>query len=81
MVSKKEYKGKIVRFLETPENGLLIQTKDICAVVELKECPTHEWLDLVEAISIAGKNDATDFAMWLNETFAGYELETLVRPR
>jgi len=80
-ISTMEYNGKIVRFLKMPENGLLIKSKDVYAALGLNECLSHVWLDLAEAVCVAGKNDDTNFAMWLNETFAEYESITLVRPQ
>lgn len=80
-ISIMEYNGKIVSFLKMPENRLLIKAKDVYAALGLNECLSHVWLDLAEAVCAAGKNDDTDFAMWLNETFAAYESITLVRPQ
>lgn len=84
-ISTSEYDGNEIRFLRLPENGLLLNTKDVCGLLGVKVRPpgtalSQPCLDLASAIGIAGQNNA-DFAMWLNEAFAGYDLETLIHPR
>ena len=79
-----EYNEQQIRFLELPPSGLLLNTKDVCMVLGIIERPEGDELadpslDLTSAVLIAaGYDDA--FAMWLHETFAGYDIETLVGP-
>ena len=78
------YEGKPISFLRLPDNGLLLRTKDICNVLGIVERPANSvlgepCLDLASAVRVA-VNDP-DFAMWLNETFAGYNLKTSVHFR
>ena len=83
-VQKKEFRNSTIRFLELPDNDLLLNTKDVLAVLAITDRPegsdlAEPCLDLVSAVNMAsGNND--DFAMWLNESFAAYNLETLVHP-
>ena len=79
-----EYKGREIACLRFPDKGLLLKTKDICAILNIVERPYgHELsapsLDLASASMLAYVRDS-DFAEWLTETFASYNLETLVRP-
>lgn len=78
------YKGVKVRFINLPDNGLLLNTKDICSVLKVTNRPVGTVLsgpciDLASAINVAASN--TDFVMWLNGTFANYDLQTLVHPQ
>jgi hypothetical protein len=79
------YDGKQISFLKLPDNDLLLRTKDICRILGILDRPDDSalgqpCLDLASAANLALASDP-EFAMWLNETFAGYNLETLVHPR
>ena len=83
-VQKKEFRNSTIRYLELPDNDLLLNTKDVLAVLAITDRPqggnlAEPCLDLASSVNVAsGSND--DFAMWLNESFADYNLETLVHP-
>jgi hypothetical protein len=71
-----------IRYIKLPDNGLLINTKDYCLIAGITERPSghvlaQPCLDIVSAINFSG---SADFAIWLNETFVGYNIETLVHP-
>lgn len=79
------YKGRPVSFLKLPDNHVLLKTIDICDILEIDERPTgtviaQPCLDLASAVNLALANDP-EFAMWLNETFAGFNPETSVHPK
>ena len=78
------FQGKPISFLKLPGNGLLLRTTDFCGVLGIIERPagtalSKPCLDLASAVSLS-MADNPDFAMWLNETFVGYNFETLVHP-
>lgn len=78
------YKGIKIRFVSLPNNGLLLNTKDVCSVLKINNRPAGSVLsgpciDLAGAINVAASD--TDFGMWLNETFANYNPQTLVHPQ
>ena len=78
------YKGTPILFVPVETNGLLLKTTDICNVLGINERPVDSALskpsmNLTTAVTLAKRIDA-DFAMWLNETFAGYDLETHDEP-
>jgi hypothetical protein len=84
-VTTADYKGNPITFVKLPGNGLLLKTKDVCKVLGITDRPagnelSQPELDLASAVNLAMSDDP-DFAMWLNETFAGYNLETLVRSK
>lgn len=78
------YKTSKIRFLTLPDNGLLLNTRDICSALGITDRPagtdlSQPCLDLASAVNIAAAYDP-DFAMWLNKTFASYNLQQVVRP-
>jgi len=78
------YESKPILFLKLPGNDLLLKTTDICNVLGIVDRPANSalarpCLDLASAVNLALAQDE-DFGMWLTETFAGYNLETLVHP-
>jgi hypothetical protein len=78
------YQGTLITFMTLPGNDLLLKTKDVCRVLDIIDRPvgtelSQLSLDFAGAVYLAMQYDA-NFAKWLNETFAGYNLETLVRP-
>ena len=80
-----DYNTCRIRFRTLPENGLLLYTSDICSVLEITDRPAGSvlstpYMDLASAVIVAGEKDI-DFAMWLNETFASYNLEQQVHPQ
>lgn len=83
-VQQKEFRHRVIRYLELPDNDLLLNTKDVLAVLGITDRPqgsalAEPCLDLVSAVTVAAGNN-NDFAMWLNESFASYNVETLVHP-
>jgi hypothetical protein len=81
-----EYAGHRIRFIEGPETQLLLNTEDVCGVLGRVERPegsdlAESGLDLTSAVTVALQYGDEEFAMWLNERFGRYDLETLVRPR
>ena len=83
-VQKKEFRNSTIRYLELPDNDLLLNTKDVLAVLAITDRPqggnlAEPCLDLASAVNVASGNN-NDFAMWLNKSFAEYNLETSVHP-
>ncbi len=83
-VQQKKFQKSAIRYLELPKRGLLLNTKDVLAVLHITERPegsvlAESCLDLTSAIREASRHN-TDFAKWLNETFASYNPEALVHP-
>ena len=79
------YQGKPISFLILAGNDLVLRTIDVCGVLGIVDRPGgsvlgQPCLDLASAVNLALAQDP-EFAMWLNETFVGYNLETLVHPR
>ena len=79
-----EYNGQQRRVLEGPDNGLLLNTKDVCRVLGITERPdgtelSQPSLDLASAIGIATTRDE-DFALWLDERSAGYNPQAVYHP-
>lgn len=79
-----EYNGQQIRFLEGPGNEVLLNTKDVCRVLDITERPdrtelSQPSLDLASAIGVAAARDE-DFALWLDERFVPYNPQALVRP-
>ncbi len=85
-VTNYNYKGKPIRVLtELLDKGILFNTKDICTILNIKERPSgsdlsSSCLDLASAVNIVGSYNK-DFAIWLNETFIEYNINTLVHPK
>ena len=80
-VQQKKFQNTTIRYLELAKRDLLLNTKDVLGVLHITERPegsvlAESCLDLTSAISEASRNN-TDFAKWLNETFAGYNPEAL----
>jgi len=83
-VKNTQYKGKTIRYLVLPDNGLLLNTTDVLGIMGIGVRPqgsdlAQPCLDLASAITVAGSNN--DFATWLIETFENYSSETPVIPR
>lgn len=84
-VKNAQYKEHTIRYLELPDNELLLNTKDVLTVLGISERQqgsdlAESCLDLTSAVTAAARN-SDDFVMWLNETFSGYNLQTLLRPK
>jgi len=83
-VQQKEFRNSTIRYLELPDKDLLLNTKDVLAVLGITDRPqgsdlAGSCLDLASAVNVAiGNND--DFAIWLIGSFAGYNQVTLLRP-
>ena len=78
------YAGESISCLRLPDNDLLLKTQDVCRILGISNRPAgsaldQPCLDLASAINLASPDD--QFAMWLTETFAGYNPETLVHPQ
>lgn len=87
-ISTAEYEGNRIRFLALPDGGLLLNTKDVCAVLGISDRQAgtelgEPCLDLVSAIRAALSEDVSDvdFVEWLQDTFMQYRDETLLHPR
>jgi hypothetical protein len=86
-VETADYKGNIIRYTVVSDNGILLNTKDVCAVLGISErnpndiyCePCMDVAGVIEASFTEGRNDE-EFIDWLQETFIGYELRTPIRP-
>lgn len=81
-----DYNSMLIRVMKLPGNGLLLNTKDVCQVLDITHRPAGSelaspCLDIASAVKIASSCDDDDFAMWVSEAFFGYALETLVHPR
>lgn len=84
-VKNTQYKEHTIRYLELPDNDLLLNTKDVLSVAGIKERPqgsdlAESCIDLTSAVTAVAGN-SVDFATWLNETFSGYNLQTQLRPK
>ena len=84
-IKQKRFQNRIIRYLELPKKDLLLNTKDVLAVLHITKRPegsvlAGSCLDLASAVRLAAGKDAA-FARWLNEAFAGYNLELLVHPK
>lgn len=80
------YKGNPIRFTVVSDNGILLNTKDICAVLCTDSpCSTAfsescmDIASIIEAAFTDGRDDE-EFIDWLGQTFRGYELRTPIRP-
>lgn len=72
-----------MRFLRLPDNGLLINTKDFCSILDIQNRPSGtdigaSSLDLASAIRIGYGYDQ-DFGEWLRQNFDGCNPQTLVQ--
>jgi prophage antirepressor-like protein len=79
-----DYKTSKIRFITLPDNGLLLNTRDICSALGITDRPagsdlSQPSLDLASAVIVAASLDS-DFAMWLNESFTNYNSQQLVHP-
>jgi hypothetical protein len=73
------YQGKRVRYYEFGGNDLLLNTNDVCAILESK--PTflnNKFVDLADAASAALQINET-FSDWLLVKFSGYNPNTPLR--
>lgn len=82
-VSTADYNGDTIRYIELSDNGLVLNTLDVCRVLKITERPAgselaHPSLDLASAILVAGGYDQ-DFMEWLLEKFGGYRQERSLR--
>lgn len=80
-----EYHDSRIRFITLPDNGLLLNTIDVCSILGITDRPAGSvlslpCLDLASAVIEAGAQNI-DFAMWLNETFASYNSQQLLYPQ
>jgi hypothetical protein len=86
-VETADYKGNIIRFHVVSDNGILLNTKDVCAALDIEmNCegslfcePCMDMADVIEASFTEGRDDV-EFIDWLQKTFVGYELRTPIRP-
>lgn len=85
-VEKANYKGNLIRYMIVSDNGILLNTKDVCAVLcasgTCGETFKDACMDIASVIKAAfteGRDEA-EFVDWLEETFVGYELRTPIRP-
>lgn len=86
-VEKANYKGNIIRYHVVSDNGILLNTKDVCAVLGIAApvsgsifCePCMDVAGVIEAALTNGHDD-TEFLDWLEKTFIGYEMRTPIRP-
>lgn len=79
-----DYKTSKIRFITLPDNGLLLNTRDICSALGITDRPagtdlSQPSLDLVSAVIIAASLNS-DYAMWLNESFINYKSQQFVHP-
>lgn len=84
-VRQKSYQKNTIRYLELPENDLLLNTKDVLAALGVADRPqgsvlAEPCIDLASAMTAALGTDAA-LAEWLIEEFGGYKKETLVHPQ
>lgn len=80
-----EYHDSRIRFITLSDNGLLLNTIDVCSVLGITDRPADSvlslpCLDLASAVIVASAQDI-DFAMWLNENFASYNSQQLLHPQ
>lgn len=83
-VKSTRYAGQRLRFLEFPGGGLLLNTKDVCAIVGIRQRKAgsilaQSCLSLDDAL-LATTRHNIDFVQWLLVKFADYEVGTEVRP-
>ena len=81
------FNGTIIRYVTFGKDGndLLLNTEDICRVLGITDRPEGTDLalkdmDLQSAGVYALRYDNDEFFEWLQEEFAGYSLEVLLRP-
>ncbi len=81
------YKEQSIRFTIVSDNGILLNTTDICRCLCISErLPdgifSESCMDIVgviEACLSNGKNEV-EFVDWLEKQFVGYEMRTPIRP-
>ena len=83
-VQQKTYRNNTIRYLELPKNDLLLNTKDVLAILGVADrsqgsALAESCLDLASAEMVALESDL-DFAEWLMREFGGYNRETGVHP-
>lgn len=83
-----DFNGTNIRYVSFGKDGndLLLNTEDVCRVLGITERPEGTDLglkdmDLASAGVYAMKYDNVKFFEWLQEEFAGYSLEVLLRPQ
>ena len=78
------YAGYRLRFLGLPGSGVLLNTKDVCAIAGIRKRTagstlTQPCLDLDDVMLVIS-NVNIDFVQWLLVKFAEYEVSTDTRP-
>jgi hypothetical protein len=75
------FDGKPIHYKILTDNGMLLKKEDVISVIGISD-PSPELLslDLQDSIYFALANQQETFAEWLQKNFAGYSLETLIRP-
>lgn len=80
-----EYDEQTITFYGS-EHDILLDTADVCRIAGIPDSEREQetdlgmpTVDLVTAISVVQPYDE-DFAEWLLEYFAGYNVEVYVRP-
>jgi hypothetical protein len=70
------YQGKRLRYYDPGGNDLLLNTEDVCAILESKpEFLNNKYVDLADAVSAALQINET-FSEWLLAKFSGYNPTT-----
>ena len=87
-VETAKYKQNTIRYTIVSDNGILLNTKDVCHVLDISErrasgdifCePCMDIASVIKAALTCGKDDM-EFVDWLEEKFIGYEVRTPIRP-
>lgn len=86
-VQKINYEKNTIRYQVVSDNGILLNTKDVCSVLNITMrtaggifCePCMDVAEVIEAALTDGHDDV-EFLDWLEVTFIGYELRTPIRP-
>jgi len=78
------YAGYRLRFLGVPGSGVLLNTKDVCAIAGIRKRTAgstlaQPCLDLDDVMLIISSVNI-DFVQWLLVKFADYNVSTEVRP-
>ena len=84
-VKSTRYAGHRLRFLEFPGGGLLLNTKDVCAIAGIKQRKAGSILAQsclsLDDVLLATTRHNIDFVQWLLVKFADYEVGTERRPQ
>jgi hypothetical protein len=86
-VETAKYKQDTIRYTIVSDNGILLNTKDVCRVLGIDErasggvfCePCMDIAGVIKAALTEGKDDV-EFVDWLEANFVGYEMRTPIRP-